>query len=109
MYTVGMECKAMEGQAAGCRMWYVCFFFQAEDGIRDYKVTGVQTCALPIYVFRHARLDLKIVQSPTERAGRHQAIGGFRIAVVVAERESVAELMCAGPRCALSQDRKSVV
>src|SRR5256885_3749514 len=26
-----------------------CFFFQAEDGIRDYKVTGVQTCALPIF------------------------------------------------------------
>src|SRR5256885_3604503 len=26
----------------------VVFFFQAEDGIRDYKVTGVQTCALPI-------------------------------------------------------------
>src|SRR5256885_14733350 len=26
------------------------FFFQAEDGIRDYKVTGVQTCALPISV-----------------------------------------------------------
>ena len=24
------------------------FFFQAEDGIRDYDVTGVQTCALPI-------------------------------------------------------------
>src|ERR1039457_7315599 len=28
----------------------LCFlFFQAEDGIRDYKVTGVQTCALPIW------------------------------------------------------------
>src|SRR5256885_8628461 len=27
----------------------VFFFFQAEDGIRDYKVTGVQTCALPIF------------------------------------------------------------
>src|SRR5688500_20319781 len=26
------------------------FFFQAEDGIRGYKVTGVQTCALPILV-----------------------------------------------------------
>src|SRR5258706_7209299 len=25
-----------------------CFFFQAEDGIRDWSVTGVQTCALPI-------------------------------------------------------------
>src|SRR5256885_12216344 len=37
---------------------YVCFFFfQAEDGIRDYKVTGVQTCALPISLARadHAR------------------------------------------------------
>src|SRR2546421_12402593 len=27
----------------------VIFFFQAEDGIRDLIVTGVQTCALPIY------------------------------------------------------------
>src|SRR5256885_1589873 len=26
----------------------ILFFFQAEDGIRCYKVTGVQTCALPI-------------------------------------------------------------
>src|SRR2546426_2885008 len=33
------------------------FFFQAEDGIRDYKVTGVQTCALPIL--------LKIKNGPT--------------------------------------------
>src|SRR2546430_17440320 len=27
----------------------IVFFFQAEDGIRDLTVTGVQTCALPIY------------------------------------------------------------
>src|SRR3712207_7368585 len=27
----------------------MCFFFQAEDGIRDIGVTGVQTCALPIF------------------------------------------------------------
>src|SRR5256885_12888263 len=31
------------------RTYRVVFFFQAEDGIRDYKVTGVQTCALPIF------------------------------------------------------------
>src|SRR5258708_37566416 len=31
-----------------------CFFFQAEDGIRDDLVTGVQTCALPIYLHRLA-------------------------------------------------------
>src|SRR5260370_13876235 len=30
------------------------FFFQAEDGIRDSSVTGVQTCALPISVVEHA-------------------------------------------------------
>src|SRR5256885_5178704 len=30
----------------------IFFFFQAEDGIRDYKVTGVQTCALPIFAKR---------------------------------------------------------
>src|SRR5688500_20168325 len=35
---------------------YFLFFFQAEDGIRDYKVTGVQTCALPI----SARGELEI-------------------------------------------------
>src|SRR2546426_6391742 len=35
------------------------FFFQAEDGIRDYKVTGVQTCALPIYL-RHLEVALEV-------------------------------------------------
>ena len=28
------------------------FFFQAEDGIRDYKVTGVQTCALLLEIWQ---------------------------------------------------------
>src|SRR5207244_8816051 len=36
----------------------VCLFFQAEDGIRDDLVTGVQTCALPILNPRFARLVL---------------------------------------------------
>src|SRR5204863_1363490 len=33
-------------------MFVSFFFFQAEDGIRDLYVTGVQTCALPIYPSR---------------------------------------------------------
>src|SRR5436309_948661 len=33
-------------RSLACRSLY--FFFQAEDGIRDFHVTGVQTCALPI-------------------------------------------------------------
>src|ERR1039457_4307263 len=35
--------------AKNLKLLYGSFFFQAEDGIRDYKVTGVQPCALPIY------------------------------------------------------------
>src|SRR5579883_3610089 len=30
------------------KIYSIIFFFQAEDGIRDFHVTGVQTCALPI-------------------------------------------------------------
>src|SRR6266487_6577886 len=33
------------------------FFFQAEDGIRDGRVTGVQTCALPIFVVDDGSTD----------------------------------------------------
>src|SRR2546430_3418051 len=40
-------------RAAACTR--LLFFFQAEDGIRDLTVTGVQTCALPIYVLTLVR------------------------------------------------------
>src|SRR5436309_15857788 len=36
----------------------ILFFFQAEDGIRDFHVTGVQTCALPISFGATASGDL---------------------------------------------------
>src|SRR5262249_59959049 len=39
-------------------MLYYVFFFQAEDGIRDWSVTGVQTCALPICNHRSKPADL---------------------------------------------------
>src|SRR3712207_8230055 len=38
-------------QSSVCNVFVLIFFFQAEDGIRDIGVTGVQTCALPISVF----------------------------------------------------------
>src|SRR3989454_7000844 len=47
-------------------MFFFFFFFQAEDGIRDYKVTGVQTCALPIY-----RRELGA--DPATERGAHEA------------------------------------
>src|SRR2546430_3671439 len=43
------------------------FFFQAEDGIRDLTVTGVQTCALPIWGDRMN----PIPQAPPGFPGRH--------------------------------------
>src|SRR3989442_5719719 len=47
--------------SAGAVSDYVCFFFQAEDGIRDADVTGVQTCALPISLAREAHRDRRHV------------------------------------------------
>ena len=47
------------------------FFFQAEDGIRDYKVTGVQTCALPISreLRRMMRTQILFQKEGEEEAG----------------------------------------
>src|SRR6266853_5069207 len=52
------------------------FFFQAEDGIRDLTVTGVQTCALPIYV--EANLALMQLCHPLLKL----ALRGGRIVVI---------------------------
>src|SRR5918995_7442150 len=45
---------------------FAIFFFQAEDGIRDYKVTGVQTCALPITSGSAPRNDIDFVFTDAE-------------------------------------------
>src|SRR6266850_4797296 len=44
------------------------FFFQAEDGIRDYKVTGVQTCALPILRRAHGRPSIATIRELLPKA-----------------------------------------
>src|SRR5437762_13508078 len=62
-----MSLQLIVGNESSC-----VFFFQAEDGIRDTSVTGVQTCALPILSFPvgslHAQLPLlQIDVAPFER------------------------------------------
>src|SRR5688572_32349856 len=48
------------------------FFFQAEDGIRGLTVTGVQTCALPIFGLEPGRVRLDgDVRPPDPRGLRH--------------------------------------
>src|SRR5256885_2489492 len=46
------------------------FFFQAEDGIRDYKVTGVQTCALPISVQSQLQKVVEAAMAVTKRSAQ---------------------------------------
>src|SRR2546427_10196610 len=53
---------------------FFIFFFQAEDGIRDLTVTGVQTCALPIfYAYRKPRSECEVsrgdVKLPVQELG----------------------------------------
>src|SRR5256886_3155365 len=51
---------------------HVMFFFQAEDGIRDLTVTGVQTCALPISEVLASRIGLAL-----DNAGLSQTVSGL--------------------------------
>src|SRR5699024_11386340 len=51
------------------------FFFQAEDGIRDRNVTGVQTCALPIS--SHGMVLPTQVHGQLDDLGRVQGHGAF--------------------------------
>src|SRR5947207_15322544 len=74
---------------------FLFFFFQAEDGIRDHCVTGVQTCALPIFTITGCMdnctpsesQDIALV--PAKKAGRlgfnvlvggKMGSGGFTVA-----------------------------
>src|SRR2546430_6374023 len=59
------------------------FFFQAEDGIRDLTVTGVQTCALPIYVAPRPEARRRLLDARIDLS-QHRA-GGARAREAVAE------------------------
>src|SRR5439155_13011420 len=66
---------------------HTCFFFQAEDGIRDGHVTGVQTCALPIFELtrprpreldRCRRRESALCPAEAELCADARASGSFR-------------------------------
>src|SRR5260370_18232165 len=82
-----MERLSVSGNlfAVMCRLCFF-FFFQAEDGIRDSSVTGVQTCALPISQSQHGRAWFAVdVELSSRTSGRghdpviNRVIGGKRI------------------------------
>src|SRR5688500_19540250 len=55
------------------------FFFQAEDGIRDYKVTGVQTCALPIWPTSSDRCPTAFARASTISRARCSKIASVQL------------------------------
>src|SRR2546430_9371145 len=89
----------------------VFFFFQAEDGIRDLTVTGVQTCALPISSSRESRPPRPLgFRSPDAggQRGREQADAapdGARSEEHTSELQSQSNLVC---RLLLEKKKRSI-
>src|SRR3712207_7121529 len=69
------------------------FFFQAEDGIRDIGVTGVQTCALPIYPEGRKKSRWRTVCTTTKSAYR-------------ASDATAANVSCVGENSGRSEERR---
>ena len=77
----GRQVRMSVGGGVGWGGGGVCFFFQAEDGIRDTSVTGVQTCALPISQAQIVPLPLPAkheLQAPVRNLDLDSAFFGLR-------------------------------
>src|SRR5688500_20358412 len=72
---------------------HIVLFFQAEDGIRDYKVTGVQTCALPISALDR-EVAAQVVDLQFVAGSRQVNVGGA--ARAIAERSEVSSSLVGG-------------
>src|SRR3712207_8014289 len=84
---------------------YLFFFFQAEDGIRDIGVTGVQTCALPISPSPRSRQHLDPLM-PAAPHVTHRV--GPNVSPKLLERRASNQTSCAsGRRASLHRLRSS--
>src|SRR3989442_1987149 len=81
------------------------FFFQAEDGIRDADVTGVQTCALPIY----ANLLVSMISGDARGARVFEQIFNWIYEGVELDAPNLAPYEVINALTRLVVDRKSVV
>src|SRR5256885_9035140 len=84
------------------------FFFQAEDGIRDYKVTGVQTCALPISAIDQGALAEGALEAEPD-LGKRQTLLQRLATMTVAERVQFAIKGGSEARRTLIRDSNKVV
>src|SRR3712207_6969091 len=88
-----------------CIAYFYFFFFQAEDGIRDIGVTGVQTCALPILELI-AKAGGALAATSANRSGHPPALDADDV-----ERQlgAAIDLLLDGGVAPGGVDRKSVV
>src|SRR5258708_23484530 len=70
------------------------FFFQAEDGIRDDLVTGVQTCALPIYRARWTVAEQGAIRVPAHSGPESPGSRQVRSEEHTSELQSPDHLVC---------------
>src|SRR2546430_13539003 len=88
-------------------LFHVCsfFFFQAEDGIRDLTVTGVQTCALPISSIVHSLVTIAIIPHTYRATNLHALKPGDPVNIEVdvlaryAEKQRRSEERRVGKEC----------
>src|SRR2546427_6627507 len=98
----GIACSVVDVKCDRIRLF---FFFQAEDGIRDLTVTGVQTCALPIS--RDVKASFDRVLDPERKLtarGSHVQIKNVEVL-----DDHTARFKTDGPYPLFVEDRKSVV
>src|SRR5256885_3274749 len=83
------------------------FFFQAEDGIRYYKVTGVQTCALPIFALPTENFVVGLHEAPGTQSVYLKSYLGLELTLLMVTALALEDLG-GRPREPIT-DRKSVV
>src|SRR3712207_6855544 len=92
-----------------CDLWYSFFFFQAEDGIRDIGVTGVQTCALPISLRPEPCQYGGMLERLSQDPSRARLLPPGRVQIEYAGVTFRYRLHGGRYLASTSQDRKSVV
>src|SRR5256885_2650437 len=93
-------------QSASVDVCLCVFFFQAEDGIRDYKVTGVQTCALPICEEIRVAREVDELDPILGRAVRHGQGQDHRDVLGSSERHRIGKVLTAVRRLTRSEERR---
>ena len=84
-------------------IYVTVFFFQAEDGIRDYDVTGVQTCALPIYKVKYRKMHRGSRKGVAQR-GNKVSFGSYGLQSL--ERAWITGTQIEAARVAISRGMK---